>query len=210
MLDFHNILLFVAASWALIITPGPDMLYVVTNGMSQGRKAGILSAIGVSLGIIVHTFAAAFGLSVLLKTSVVAFLVIKYVGAAYLIYLGIQAFFDKEGLNVTQQKARGKRSSTLFWKGIMTNVLNPKVALFFLAFLPQFVSPTSESTAVQMILLGLLFILFTTLFMSFMGYFSGHIGSWLCRKPWVARRFKWVTGSVFIGLGVRLLFLERR
>ena len=210
MPDLHNIFLFVAASWALIITPGPDMLYVITCGISQGRKAGLLSATGISLGVIVHTFAAAFGLAILLKTSVVAFMVVKYVGAAYLIYLGVRALVAKDHFGLDQQSSNTQSADNLFWKGVLTNVLNPKVALFFLAFLPQFVNPNGGNIILQMIVLGLIFIAFGAAFLCPVGYFAGHIGSWLRRKPWIARRFKWVTSSVFIGLGVHLFFLERR
>jgi threonine/homoserine/homoserine lactone efflux protein len=184
------------------------MLYVITCGVSQGRKVGLLSAAGISLGVIVHTFAAAFGLAVLLKTSVVAFLVVKYVGAAYLIYLGIQALLNKNQF-VAEETDSEKNSGNVFWKGVLTNVLNPKVALFFLAFLPQFVNTNGSNMSVQMIILGLIFIAFSMTFLSVVGYFSGRIGSWLRNKPWIAKRIKWMTSFVFIGLGVRLLFLKR-
>ena len=209
MFDLHSFIIFAIASWALIVTPGPDMLYVITCGMSQGRRAGVLSAVGVALGLMVHTCAAAFGLAVLLKTSTLAFLIVKYVGAAYLIYLGVKAVLDEEGLSFEQEK-NAKSARSIFWRGVVTNVLNPKVALFFLAFLPQFADASRGNVVVQMILLGLIFIVFGTTFLSSVGYFSGRISTWLKSKPWVAQRLNWMAGCVFIGLGVRLIFLKQK
>src|SRR5687768_5956364 len=138
MIDPTKFLLFVGISWALTIAPGPDMLYVITRGVTQGRKAGMLSALGVICGVLVHTTAAAFGLTLILQTSALAFLMVKYLGAIYLIYLGIKAWRDKSTFNL-QAPASLVTSRALFWQGVLSNVLNPKIAIFFLAFLPQFV-----------------------------------------------------------------------
>ena len=135
MFDTTSFALFFVASWALILTPGPDMLYVLTRGIVQGHRAGVISALGVTLGILVHTLAAAFGLAVLLQTSAVAFLVVKYIGALYLIYLGIKALRDTRSFAF-----HGDRQAVpvraILWQGVLSNVTNPKIALFFLAFLP--------------------------------------------------------------------------
>jgi threonine/homoserine/homoserine lactone efflux protein len=209
MIDSTNFSLFVAASWALIIAPGPDMLYVITRGMSQGRKAGLLSALGVTLGILVHTTSAAFGLAVLLQTSALAFLLVKYIGASYLIYLGFKALKDKSNFAPLEaHKQAGLR--TIFWQGVLSNVFNPKVALFFLAFLPQFVNQNSAETTLQILTLGIIFALFGVMFLSLVGFFAGGIGDWLLQQRHVASKLRWLTGSIFIGLGLRLAMVERK
>lgn len=133
MIDATNFALFMAASWALILAPGPDMLYVITRGVSQGRKAGLLSALGVTLGILVHTMFAAFGLAVILRTSAIAFLMVEYVGAGYLILLGYKAFRGKSSFALLTQPTE-MDSRNVLWQGMLSDVLNPKVALFFWLF----------------------------------------------------------------------------
>jgi threonine/homoserine/homoserine lactone efflux protein len=207
--DVENFAIFFAASWILIITPGPDMLYVITRGISQGRKAGVISAIGITLGILVHTIFAAFGLAMILQTSAAAFIAVKYTGAVYLIYLGMKSFRDKSGLVINRDDAQvGIR--TVFIQGVLSNILNPKIALFFLAFLPQFVKPEYGSVHFQMVFLGLIFALFGICFLALLGYFSGGIGSWLSRKKILADKIRWFTGSILIALGLRLVFIERK
>ncbi len=209
MFDTTRFALFFIASWALIITPGPDMLYVITRGISQGRRAGLHSAFGVTLGIFVHTLMAALGLAALLRTSLIVFLVIKYAGAAYLIYLGIQSFRAKGGFE-TGGGQNPAAARAIFWQGFVSNVTNPKIAIFFLAFLPQFVRPEQGSFFLQMLTLGLLFALFGVSFLSVVGYFAGQIGSWFAEKPKAVNGFRWLTGGVLVGLGVRLAFIERQ
>lgn len=208
-MTISDLAIFIAASWILIITPGPDMLYVITRGISQGRKAGMISAIGVTLGILVHTIFAAFGLAMILRTSAIAFLVIKYAGALYLIYLGIKSLRAKSNFIFNEDKEQIKLK-TIFVQGILSNVLNPKIALFFLAFLPQFVKPDNGSVPFQMVYLGLIFASFGIVFLVFIGYFSGGIGTWLSRKHFLANKMRWFTGSILIALGLRLAFLDRR
>lgn len=209
MLDTTNFALFFVASWALIITPGPDMLYVITRGIGQGRRAGLHSAFGVTLGIFVHTLLAALGLAALLQTSALLFLVIKYIGATYLIYLGFQSFRNKASFESDTPQNR-VAAQAIFWQGFISNITNPKIAIFFLAFLPQFVQPAEGSFFLQMLTLGLLFALFGIAFLSIVGYFAGQIGSWFAKSPQFLDRFRWLTGGVLIGLGVRLAFVERR
>ena len=210
MLGYHvNLTLFITASWALIAAPGPDMLYVIARGVPQGRTAGLVSAAGVTVGLLVHTLAAALGLAALLHTSAIAFMIVKYVGAAYLVYLGIKSLRDKSALLPDEEKEPMKLSA-MFTQGIFSNVLNPKIALFFLAFLPQFVDSSAGHVTQQMLLLGLMFAFFTWLAYSILGYFAGHFGGWIANRPNVASRVRWATGSVLIGLGLRLAFTERQ
>ena len=208
-MDWSNFALFFAASWILIITPGPDMIYVITRGISQGRKAGVISAIGVTLGILVHTVFAAFGLSIILRTSALAFLAVKFFGAGYLIYLGIKALRNKSEFAFSKDKPNAG-ISTIFIQGILSNVLNPKIAFFFLAFLPQFVNLSHGNASIQMVYFGLTFALFGIVFLVILGYFSGSIGSWLSNKQSFAEKIRWFTGSILIALGLRLAFMERR
>lgn len=209
MIEPTKFALFIGVSWALIIAPGPDMLYVITRGMVYGRKAGTLSAIGVVCGILVHTTAAALGLTLILQTSSFAFLLVKYVGAAYLLYLGIKAWRDKSTFSL-QSPTSAMNSRALFWQGVLSNVLNPKIAIFFLAFLPQFVDNRSSDVTLQMVILGLTFACFGLCFLLMVGYFSGAIGGWLTRRPQYAQFFQRLAGGILIGLGIRLAVIERQ
>lgn len=155
MMSLHTYLLFVVAAFALILVPGPDMIYMLGRCVAQGRKAGILSAIGFNLGSYVHLTAAVLGLSAILATSALAFTVVKWVGAAYLIYLGISALCSKAGPLAIGGRETGSRSGrTILWQAFLSDVLNPKVALFFLALLPQFVDRNAAHPTLQIILLG--------------------------------------------------------
>lgn len=209
MIETAKFTLFLAASWALILAPGPDMLYVITRGMAHGRKAGILSALGVICGILVHTTAAALGLTLIFQTSALAFLIVKYLGAFYLVYLGIRAWQDKNILRL-QTPSLTVSSYQLFWQGVLSNVLNPKIAIFFLAFLPQFVDRGGSQVTLQLILLGLTFAFLGLIFLLMVGYSSGTIGSWITRRPGYSRLLGRLSGGILIGLGVRLAFTERQ
>src|SRR5215207_3610886 len=200
MIEPAKFALFIGISWALIIAPGPDMFYVITRGMAHGRRAGILSAIGVVCGILVHTTAAAFGLTLILQTSAYAFLLVKFVGAAYLLYLGIKAWRDKSTFHI-QTSASFAKPAVLFWQGVLSNVLNPKIAIFFLAFLPQFVDRGSSQVTLQMVLLGLTFACFGLCFLLVVGYSSGTIGGWLTRRPQVGQFLQRFAASILIALG---------
>jgi threonine/homoserine/homoserine lactone efflux protein len=209
MIEPTKFALFITISWALIIAPGPDMLYVITRGMTHGRRAGILSAIGVICGILVHTTAAALGLTLIFQTSAFAFLAVKYLGAIYLIYLGLKAWRDKSSFSL-QTSLSTVSSHQLFWQGVLSNVLNPKIAIFFLAFLPQFVDKESGQVTLQLILLGLTFACFGLCFLVAVGYSSGAIGSWLTRRPHYSPLLQRLAGGVLIGLGVRLALTEQQ
>lgn len=206
MLIDTGLVLFAGASLALIVVPGPDMIYVITRGISQGRTVGLLAAWGACSGLLLHTALAAVGLSALLANSVVAFSVVKYAGAAYLFYLGIMALLSKKGLGGSPGEAAPPvRLRTAFVQGFASDVLNPKVALFFMAFLPQFVNPGAETVASQMLLLGMVYTLLSTVIFSCIAFFSGAFGEWLLGKRGVAGLLRWVTGGVLIALGLRLL-----
>ena len=207
MFDQAAFLTFVAAALLLNITPGPDMLYVIGRSVGQGRKAGIVSALGIFTGCLVHIVAAAVGLAALLASSALAFDVVRYAGAAYLIYLGVRLLARRNGLETQTPERAGLRS--VFWQGVVTNVLNPKVALFFLAFLPQFVDARRGSVALQILFLGMVFDTGGTLVNLAVARAGGRLGDLLQRSPRIARWQRWFTGTVFLGLGLRLAWRRR-
>lgn len=208
MFEFSQLALFMAATLALNLTPGPDMLYVATRSLGQGRRAGLASALGIGVGGLVHITAATLGLSAVISYSATAFMTIKFVGAAYLIYLGIRTFDSKAGPTlgkIDQQDSPRK----MFWQGVVTNVLNPKVALFFLSFIPQFVHADHGSTTVQIATLGIMFDISGTTVLLVVAAFFGRAGTWMERHPGFWKVQKWFTGSVFIALGAKLAISER-
>lgn len=206
-MEFHNLTLFMAAALTLNITPGPDMLYVISRSVSEGKISGIISAFGIMAGCMVHMLAIAFGLTAFLTAVPAAYNVIKYLGAAYLVYLGIKKLFGKNNIKFEENSDRlGLKK--VFLQGMLTNVLNPKVALFFLAFLPQFITP-GENARIQLILLGLMFDISGTTVNILVATFASKIGDTLKDKLQHSSIFKWLTASVFIGLGIRLAFLKR-
>jgi threonine/homoserine/homoserine lactone efflux protein len=202
-----TLLYFLGVSMALTIAPGPDNIFVMTQGITRGRRPAIVTALGMCSGVSIHTTAAAFGISALFYSSVLAFNLVKYAGAAYLLYLACMTL--KERSSVRLANADDRPLSALFKRGFIMNVLNPKVALFFLAFLPQFVSPASGQVPLQMLLLGLIFMLQAVVIFCIIGYFSGGIGGYLLARPRIARSFDWLTAGVFASLGIRLALAER-
>lgn len=204
-----NLILFLAASLVVIVAPGPDNILVLTRGVTLGRRAALVSAAGASVGLVTHSLFAAAGLSVLLARSAVAFSVVKYVGAAYLIYLGVKALLDRESFVLAEGTPRvGLRS--VFAQAVASNVLNPKIAVFFLAYLPQFADADAGGTALQLLALGLTFALLTWVIFSAIALFSGTLGAWLRTRPKLAGGMGWIPGGVLVGLGLRLAFVERR
>jgi threonine/homoserine/homoserine lactone efflux protein len=198
---------FLCASMALTISPGPDNIFVMTQGITRGRKAAIVTALGMCSGITVHTTAAAFGISAIFYSSAAAFNLIKYAGAGYLLYL---AFKVVRGSGTTALSPSDSLPvAALFRRGFIMNVLNPKVALFFLAFLPQFVHPAAGQLPRQMILLGIVFMLQAVIIFSLIGWFSGTIGRQLLARPQIAKHFDRLTAGVFVALGVKLALVER-
>lgn len=210
MLDTSQIALFCVASIALILTPGPDMLYVIARSIGQGKRAGIVSALGVCFGILVHTASAAIGLSALLMSSALAYNIVKYVGAAYLIYLGIRTILSREQENNFNAPQVGISLAKTFSQGVLSNVLNPKVALFFLAFMPQFVDPSKGEIGLQTLTLGLIFVLMGFCWLVSVALLTSHLGNRLqSYSRW--RRFQqWFTGSILVFLGARLALSEQK
>lgn len=204
----NSFMFFILASVIMIITPGPDLIYVLTRGVSGGRRAGVASAIGVTLGILVHTIAASLGVAVLLQTSVYAFWILKIIGGIYLTYLGIQMIRHRKRLAVKKEQGSYPTRQCIV-QGFFSNVFNPKVALFFVAFLPQFIDPDAHSQGAYMAILGLIFALMAVLFLVALGFVAGTASDWFQRK---SRFGEWISagsGTILILLGVRLLTPQR-
>lgn len=200
MLDRSTLMVFVLAAFALLVSPGPAVLYIVARSIDQGRLAGIVSVLGVGLGSLVHVVAAALGLSALLVSSALAFQVVKYLGAAYLIYLGLHTLLSKEApaqLHLSPQ--RGLRR--IFSQGVLVNLLNPKTALFFFAFLPQFVVP-GQAAAGQIVLLGLIFVLMGICTDGLYAVLAGMIGQWLRGSRGFRRAQRYFAGGIYLALGM--------
>jgi threonine/homoserine/homoserine lactone efflux protein len=200
-------LTFLVAALALNLAPGPDMLYVIGRSVGQGRKAGIVSSLGVFVGCWAHILAAAFGIAALLRSSPVAFNAVRYAGAAYMIYLGIRLLVQKS--NLTSQQVKTESLTSIFRQGAITNMLNPKVAIFFLAFLPQFIDASRGSVALQIVVLGLIFNVGGTLVNLAVAYAGGTLGALLRRNQSIARMQRRFTGMIFVGLGLRLAWQRR-
>ena len=209
MLDPSKLIIFASASMILAITPGPDIIYTLARGITQGRKAALYAAMGFNIGPIFHTICAAIGLSAVLRSSALAYQGIKYLGAAYLIYIGIQTW-RSHSLTPKEGKTDFLNPKAIFKQTIICNILNPKVALFFLAFLPQFVDPAEGSVGIQMILLGVLFIIVCFPVFALVALFSGTIGDHLKKNPKIEGRLKKAAGGVLVSLGLTLAIPESR
>jgi threonine/homoserine/homoserine lactone efflux protein len=205
MIPWSTFVLFVGASLALVVIPGPNHIYITTRGLAQGRAAGLASAFGVEAGTLVHIAAAAAGLSYLISRSATLFGIVKWAGVAYLIYLGIRAFTRKEDgvAEALPPQPLGK----VFLEGLLVNVLNPKVTLFFLAFLPQFVHPEAGSPAVQIVLFGLTLLVLGLTSDMIYAFTAGALGHRLARR---ARTLRYFSGVVYLGLGVATAFAGRK
>jgi RhtB (resistance to homoserine/threonine) family protein len=204
MFGIHNFGLFLAAGILLNLTPGPDTAYILGRSIAQGRAAGIASALGIATGSIFHTCAAALGLSAILATSAWAFSAIKLVGGAYLIFLGVKMFWQRQHpLNLPSNFRRSTAYAALR-QGILTNVLNPKVALFFLAFLPQFIDPDSPAKVPAFLTLGLTFVTTGTIWCLILAWFASALGERLRGNPTIAEVLNCAVGSLFVFLGARL------
>lgn len=209
MPDTPTLFLFALASLALLVIPGPSVLFIVARSLEQGRAAGLASVLGVQLGALVHVVFALLGLSALLFQSAFAFSFVKYAGAAYLIYLGLRTLLSKTARdeNVIVEVVALPR---VFLQGFLVNVLNPKTALFFLAFLPQFVHPERGAVAPQVALLGMLFIALATVSDGLYALLAGSVGRSLRGRPHFAQTQKAIAGTVYLALGVTAVFSGRK
>ena len=207
MLGIHDFWLFAVAGLILNVTPGPDTLYILGRSLAQGRRIGLLSALGISSGVLVHTCAAGVGLSALLVDSATAFTVVRYAGAVYLAYLGLRLILTSGGAGGAADgdaPASVGSSWAAYRQGVVTNVLNPKVALFFLAFLPQFVDAASPHRTAAFLLLGLVFVASGTVWCVVLVWFAAALSRRVRERPAAGQWLNRVSGGVFIGLGVKV------
>ena len=204
MFGIHDFGLFLVAGVLLNLTPGPDTVYILGRSVAQGREAGVASALGISLGSIFHTCAAALGLSAILATSAIAFGAIKLLGGVYLIFLGIKMILDRRKRLSLPSHFRRRTTIAAFRQGILTNVLNPKVALFFLAFLPQFIDPASNAKVAAFILLGLTFVTTGTIWCLILAWFASVFSERLRRSEIISQWLNRTAGALFVFLGLRL------
>jgi threonine/homoserine/homoserine lactone efflux protein len=204
MPTIETIIFFTAAAIAITLVPGPSMLYVASRSMAQGKTAGIMSAFGLSTGLLLHTIATSLGLSAVFLYSPLIYIVIKYLGALYLLYLGFQMFFLKELLFSSANHQQKKMNSRMYGQGVLTEVLNPKTALFFLSFLPQFVDPSKGAPGMQMFIFGCILLLTALCADLLIAITGGLLSRWLSERPFIQKIQQWMAGTVLIGLGIRL------
>jgi RhtB (resistance to homoserine/threonine) family protein len=204
MFGIHDFGLFLAAGILLNLTPGPDTAYILGRSIAQGREAGIASALGICVGSIFHSCAAALGLSAILATSAVAFAAIKLLGGAYLIFLGIKMLLDRRRQLSLPSNFRRRTTIAAFRQGVFTNVLNPKVALFFLAFLPQFIDPASNMKLLAFLALGLTFVTTGTIWCLILAWFASAFSERLRTNETIGQWLNRAAGALFVFLGARL------
>jgi threonine/homoserine/homoserine lactone efflux protein len=193
----------------VLISPGPNNIYVITQGMTRGRKATFKAVAGASAGDMIQVLAAYFGLAALLQASSLAFLIVKILGAGYLFYVGVKCFFATGELLNDSTEAKDK-GGNLFFTGFLTSALNPKTTLFFLSFLPQFIDNKSPFAHQQMLLFGTMFVILGFLVMSTYAFLAGKLKMWLADNERIQTYFHWLTGTIFIGFGLRLVLAERK
>ena len=211
MFGIHDFPLFVLSCILLNITPGQDSIYIIGRSVAQGRQAGVMSVLGIMTGVLVHTLLAALGLSVILATSSLAFSIIKYAGAVYLIWIGVGFIMKRDDNSALLDVPE---SAPALWKifqqGVLTNVLNPKVALFFLSFLPQFVSVQTELVFLPFMVLGLVFFVTGSIWCLFLVYGAAWLSARFRSRASAGGVLKKITGALFIGLGIRLALSQAR
>ncbi|EKQ56061.1 MULTISPECIES: LysE family translocator [unclassified Clostridium] len=205
MFGIENYSIFIISSIILSVTPGSDTFYVLGNSISSGRKVGVMSALGTSTGCILHTVMAALGLSVILAKSAIAFNIVKYLGAIYLIFLGVRTLMSKTSLLAKENKNEKKSIRQIFLQGAMIDVLNPKVALFFLAFLPQFINPNTSYGIIPFLVLGFTYIIVATIWCITLAVFLASISRKISEIKGMHGFVNKFTGIIFVGLGLNLL-----
>jgi threonine/homoserine/homoserine lactone efflux protein len=205
----ETVVLFMAAALAVNMTPGPSIAYVMSRSFGQGRTAGLVSALGLGTGSLLHAIAATLGLSAIVAYSPMVYAVIKYLGAAYLVYLGVDLLRRRQ-VRIADDGPTGLPLSGVYWQGVLTEILNPKIALFFLSFLPQFVDPARGSVAGQTLFFGLVFHVTGVPINMLVAVAGSAIAVWFSRNPLFELIRNWLSSIVLIGLGVRLALSERR
>lgn len=208
MLEISTLIAFLGSAIVLTVMPGPDNLFVLAQSIAQGKKAGIVTSLGLCTGLLLHIAAAVLGVSAIIYQSPVIFSIIKFAGAAYLLYLAWQSFLAK-GDPFTLNQQNTQAYIVLYKKGILMNVLNPKVSLFFLALLPQFINPGQGDVALQMFILGMIFLVQALLLFTLFSIFSGKVRKAIIGKPAIAKRLNMIQGILFMIIGIQIAFSKQ-
>jgi threonine/homoserine/homoserine lactone efflux protein len=209
MPDLAHLPLFILASAVLLLTPGPAVLYIIARSVDQGRRAGLVSVCAIEVGNFTHVIAATLGMSALVLSSALAFTIVKYFGAAYLVYLGLRKLFTGEAIQATSN-SQPQSLRQVFSQGVVVATLNPKTALFFVAFLPQFVDPSQGAIAGQMFVLGCIFVMLALMSDSVYALLAGTVGQWLKSSRSAGRAERYLVASVYIGLGITAALADVR
>ena len=204
-----NFTTFLVTSFLFIMSPGIDTMFVLNKSIAQGKKTGMYATLGITTGVLVHTTLAAFGLSVILSQSAMVFSFVKYAGAAYLVYLGISKFFSKDAMVKQDAAAIAEPARKTYLSAVLTNTLNPKVAIFFLAFFPQFIQPAYIHNALPFILLGVTYAFMTVIWFTVVTFFAGSLSSRLKQKPSFGIWLNKFSAVVFVLMGVKIAFAKR-
>ncbi|WP_411345384.1 LysE family translocator [Paenibacillus sp. WLX1005] len=206
-MDIQTLFAFLGAAIVLTIMPGPDNMFTLTQSIINGKHAGIFTTLGLCTGLLVHILAATFGLAAIIYQSSLAFSVIKYAGAAYLLYLAYKSFKAKNAsFEITNEETFNRKS--LYKKGVIMNILNPKLSLFFLAFLPQFVDQ-KNNISIQMLTLGIVFLIQTLIIFMLISIFSDKIGVLFRKSPTFSKKMNYIQGSIFTVLGLKIAFTQK-
>ncbi len=207
-MDLLSILSFLSIAIVLTLMPGPDNLFVLAQSISNGKNAGISTALGLCTGLIIHITAATIGITAIIYQSALAFHLVKYAGAAYLLFLAYKSFREKSSsFDLKNESSLNYKS--LYKKGIIMNILNPKVSLFFLAFLPQFVNDGAGHVSVQMLFYGIIFLIQTLVLFTLFSIFAGKVGYFLRKSPSLSKKINIIQGSLFTLIGLKIAFTEK-
>ncbi|WP_042354045.1 LysE family translocator [Bacillus rubiinfantis] len=206
---------FILVVLVLFLLPGPAVILTVTQTARGGRRAGVITGVGIAVGDLIHTIAAVLGLSAILMTSALAFEIVKYLGAAYLVYIGIKSFLEKaKRQEVTSAAAKPEKQAAIvsFRQALLIELLNPKTALFFLAFLPQFVRHDGTSVVLQLLILGMTFVVMSILYTTLLAFLTSSVGRKLFshRNSWLSRWQGKIVGTIYIGLGIQLILQSQK
>jgi threonine/homoserine/homoserine lactone efflux protein len=207
-MDVLSIISFLGVAVLLTLMPGPDNLFILAQSISNGKNAGVSTALGLCTGLIVHITAATLGISAIIYQSALGFAIFKYVGAAYLLFLAYKAFREKDSSFSIENKSYSEYKS-LYKKGILMNILNPKVSLFFLAFLPQFINYSSGNITLQMLIYGVVFLIPTLIIFTLISLFAGKIGHLLHKNHLISKKINFIQGSIFTLIGLKIAFSQK-
>lgn len=206
--DFLSIISFLGAAIVLTLMPGPDNLFTLAQSIAKGKKAGIFTTLGLCTGLLVHIAAATIGISAVIYQSALAFTLVKYAGAAYLLFLAYKSFRDKSsGFTLTNENSLDYKS--LYKKGVIMNLLNPKVSLFFLAFFPQFIQYENGNVSLQMLGFGILFLIQALVIFTLISMFAGKVGNFLRKDPSLSKKINMIQGSLFTLIGLKIAFSQK-